>query len=601
MNAMTMRGPAGLMMILALAGCPAVSAEMPERPAGVPVQSPTLASGLEALSGGQLEEAARHFQAALKLNPQDATAHMALATTYHLQARKGDMNARSLAEVGYQQALQLNPSGWLAAYRLGLLELETERYGDALGHLSLAALKRPDDPEVLNALAAAAYYTGQMDLAQNSIRKAMALSEQASIRRNAAMIAAAGGDTGRAGELLAGVEVELPPEASAFVRRRIQDWGFQLASGETPAAEAMPADTTESFVAESGLQPATRSPFLPLPDSSSSDYRSSSVYSTMMAPLPKPASNARARMVQVDAVVLRTEEIESRTRGVNLLEGLQIQFSGNTRLTGTHTVDADGNRASSFERVVTRAIGIPEINYSLNIANDHVDHADIVARPTLVALDGQPANFFSGEEVSIPITGNFSSTLVDKKIGIELAVTRTFLDEDTVLLSVNASRSFISPMVDARHSLTTTQQKVTTAVAVDFGQTLVLSGLTERQTGRTRSGVPILQDIPGVQYLFSTNDELLYRKSVLILLTPRHTGSSQPPKAKASDKYRTMMLDNLRHRYPDFFAHDSNAAVSFGKLLQHKHVGLFERGDMEVETWQAQRNFVQQILSTLYY
>jgi len=58
-------------------------------------------------------------------------------------------------------------------------------------------------------------------------------------------------------------------------------------------------------------------------------------------------------------------------------------------------------------------------------------------------------------------------------------------------------------------------------VQLEFGQTLVLGGLSEKETTRTRSGVPLLQDIPGLQYLFSSLSTSSFQRSVLILITPR--------------------------------------------------------------------------------
>lgn len=243
-------------------------------------------------------------------------------------------------------------------------------------------------------------------------------------------------------------------------------------------------------------------------------------------------------MVQVDVTLIRAEETNTAQRGNNILETLQLQLAaGRTRTrtrTGTRSAD-DVTESSAFEDVVTRSLSIPAINYSLNIANQGDSRAEVVSRPSLVALDGQPANFFSGDEVSVATSGNFSSGLSDRSIGIELAVTPTFIDEDTVLLAVAASRGFVSeaslPAGSFAQALQVTRQRLITTVAVRFGETLVLSGLTERQFNRSHQGVPVLRDVPLVNNAFSRRDTFGYHKSVLMLLTPRRlpggTGSGE--------------------------------------------------------------------------
>ena len=58
-------------------------------------------------------------------------------------------------------------------------------------------------------------------------------------------------------------------------------------------------------------------------------------------------------------------------------------------------------------------------------------------------------------------------------------------------------------------------------VVMKLGDTLVLSGLSEKSTSTTRDGVPGLQDVPGVLYLFSNKKTNDLQRSVLILVTPR--------------------------------------------------------------------------------
>jgi type II secretory pathway component GspD/PulD (secretin) len=61
-------------------------------------------------------------------------------------------------------------------------------------------------------------------------------------------------------------------------------------------------------------------------------------------------------------------------------------------------------------------------------------------------------------------------------------------------------------------------------VILKFGETLMLGGLTENENELSKSGVSFLQSIPGVQYLFSRDEQSETNKSILILLTPVRPG-----------------------------------------------------------------------------
>ncbi|MBT3770205.1 MAG: hypothetical protein HOF85_10145, partial [Acidiferrobacteraceae bacterium] len=65
-------------------------------------------------------------------------------------------------------------------------------------------------------------------------------------------------------------------------------------------------------------------------------------------------------------------------------------------------------------------------------------------------------------------------------------------------------------------------------------------------TEHNRDGVPGLQDAPFLQYFFSQRDISEFQKSVLILLTPRHT---QCPSSCNWNKERVDLKEDLAHLF----------------------------------------------------
>jgi type II secretory pathway component GspD/PulD (secretin) len=67
----------------------------------------------------------------------------------------------------------------------------------------------------------------------------------------------------------------------------------------------------------------------------------------------------------------------------------------------------------------------------------------------------------------------------------------------------------------------TSSAQVTTNVMVPDGATIVIGGLMEDEKDVTRSGIPLLCDLPLIGPLFRRTQEDLVRKELIVILTPR--------------------------------------------------------------------------------
>jgi len=240
--------------------------------------------------------------------------------------------------------------------------------------------------------------------------------------------------------------------------------------------------------------------------------------------------------------MLRTEDEITRSYGVNLLQGLTGLFS-NSRI-----------RTSGVDAVIdTRGIGgaassatIAPLIYSLNIANATNNRNEVIARPSLLAIDRTPSTFFSGTTLSIAVGGAAGSVnqLIDKPIGVSLSITPTIIDDENILLAIKVARSFVQiPAVGVSGAaVSTSRNSVSANITAKFGQTIILSGLTERELMRSDSGVPVLKDIPGVQYMFDKTTSVDFFRTVMVMITPRKpvTDSSDIDGVKNEKKERAL-------------------------------------------------------------
>ena len=323
------------------------------------------------------------------------------------------------------------------------------------------------------------------------------------------------------------------------------------------------------------------------------------------------------RMVLVDVVMVRTEDSISTSRGVNLLSALTLQFgSSGAPAYGNVTTSTSGAGGST---ILTRAITVPALLYSLNLANANTNLNEVLARPTLAAVEGMRSEFFSGTSLNAAVVSSGSgaggsAVSVEKRYGVKLTVLPQILPNGMVKLAIDASRTFLKPPsanIGFTYKIEISEILANANVVMRMGDTLVLGGLSEKESTNTRDGIPVLQDVPLLQYLTSQQQRTDYQRSVLILITPRpaaYTWVSEDGKPGAvtlgGDDAGAASVDVLRARYSDWFKPYPNLASVFHHLNSADLYREFRTGDVTLERWDRMENTserLKQALGFLYY
>lgn len=143
-------------------------------------------------------------------------------------------------------------------------------------------------------------------------------------------------------------------------------------------------------------------------------------------------------------------------------------------------------------------------------------------------------------------------------------------------------------------------------VALKFGETLILSGLSERELENNRDGVPELRDVPLVQYAFSRRTKRSFDKAVLILLTPRrpqytHQTAARNDRAAPADHdaFEPDSVDRLAERNSDWFRPDPTIQDVFRRLKRNVLYEGFRQGDFAVEDWQSRPENCDRLRATI--
>ena len=553
-----------------------------------------LDNGITALRNGNYSEASKNFNKALKFTPTSSGLHFLNGLAYQLDSSGGDTSKQELARQGFELSIKFDKSNWLAWYHLGLMDLYAKEYASAKKNFSEAIMLEPENPDLLYHMAFASYYSQDLATASGVLDALEELEpEETRTLEAIAMVSAASNRTEKAKQYLNAFS-EASPTSVARVKvleKRLKDWQEFYKNTAKTSSDKQSLESKSLIEDEPSYE-------MPIDDSRETQE-------------PEPPD-----MVVIDVVFISTEEAISNSRGVNLLNGLNIQYgsiygreSDNDDLPGFIRT-REFNDVGDSETLTTSLISIPAINYSLNIANSLGNRNEILARPSLVARSGSTSEFFAGIEIEAGSeSAQGEAYSISKEIGVSLEVTPEVEDDGRIGLNLTAKRTFLKPASTAikfDYAVETSKTTVTADVVMKTGETLILSGLSEKEVTNSRDGVPGLQEIPGIQYVFSRKEDYDFQKSVLILITPRLADYvyKEPTTALINEDNEQSALLGLRAKYLDWFKPYPNTASVFNFMQRNRLYREFRTGDVSLEEWKGSGSLddrLAQIKTFLYF
>lgn len=611
--------------------------ELPLIPAGT-YESDVLnkvTSAVNFIKQMDLPQAHLAINEALQLDPRNSQLHFFNGFIYHLQARMGDTQKGEMALEGYQQSLRLDPSNWIAEEFMGTAYMDLKQFDRAKLAFSDVLLLTPDSAVSVYGLMVSSYLTGDAKTAcamADQFRKTTAAPNHGFIRSSISVYASCG-NFARADQMREqlsqsganGLELQR-------VDRRLAQWKSFYLKNEQKVSSANTQGNAGGMMRtglahmSSGERPLQLAQAFPAPNAAyPAAQKTPEVIATEPPPLEASAalqvvpgaevSTDGPRMLLIDVVLLSTQELASTSKGINLLSALTIELgsvAGNVAafsraVTSTRLYDA----APDVSTTITRAVTVPALSYSLNIANANNSVNEVLARPTLAAIEGMPSDFFSGTNLSAGLVSNSvqgGATIVplDKRFGIKLAVTPTFLSAGRVQLKVEAQRTALNASTsnaNVAYQIEIGEITANANVVMNLGETLVLSGLSEKSSSSTRDGVPGLQEIPVIQYAFSNKKTNDLKRSALILITPRSPVQVSEAAPGVDDSMATRMK-NLREKFGFSNNIPSNVDAVMNQLQSNEFFREFRQSDVAMEKWERMRSTgdrLREALGFLYY
>ena len=170
-----------------------------------------------------------------------------------------------------------------------------------------------------------------------------------------------------------------------------------------------------------------------------------------------------------------------------------------------------------------------------------------------------------------------------------------------IQIKVEAQRTSLNATAEnpkAAYQIEIAETTANANVVMQLGDTLVLSGLSEKSSSNTRDGVPVLQDIPFLQYLFSNKKTNDYQRSVLILITPRkpvYTSKvDQSPSTATSESTKA-----LREKFAFSNSTPSSVEAILHQLKTSDFFREFRQGDVSMERWDRMHSTGDRLLQAL--
>ncbi|NWF51618.1 MAG: hypothetical protein HXY47_00860 [Nitrospirae bacterium] len=175
--------------------------------------------------------------------------------------------------------------------------------------------------------------------------------------------------------------------------------------------------------------------------------------------------------------------------------------------------------------------------------------AKLLATPHILVSDNREASIQVGQQIPLatqtavtPITGaevtsTITSSVQYKDIGIILKVKPQVNESGLVSLELSQEISSLGEatvIAGQQYSSITKTEAKTNLVAQD-GQTIIIGGLIREDTTKSRTGIPLLSQIPVIGYLFGSTLERTQRNELIILLTPHVMKTIEESKIVTTD------------------------------------------------------------------
>lgn len=274
-----------------------------------------------------------------------------------------------------------------------------------------------------------------------------------------------------------------------------------------------------------------------------------------------------AQWAEIESAIKRLDnapmqvQIETRILEVNLSGELDLgvqwylgKLAGNSA--STTVANASGSQGAlgggGAGLGATDSLFYSFVSNNLQVALHALEtngRTQVLSAPSLVVMNNQQAQIQVGDNIPISqttVNTNVSNTTLSSveyvQTGVILDVVPRINPGGLVYMDIQqqVSDADNTAASDSNGNPRISTRSVSTQVAVQSGQTILLGGLIKQDNSDTASSVPYLGRIPGLRWLFGSTSKSKKRTELIVLITPRVVTSNSQAR-QVTDDYRQQL------------------------------------------------------------
>jgi hypothetical protein len=236
---------------------------------------------------------------------------------------------------------------------------------------------------------------------------------------------------------------------------------------------------------------------------------------------PRAAIAAIERLIKTLDRPVPQVDLQVRVEQINTSEGAEVGAALEAAL-GPFQITADPGQGRYGLGVEIGRTGLLTLNATLRALQSAGKGRSIINSRFTVS-SGEKVNLHSGGTLLIPLAAPGEQNAApggvqNVEFGLELELTPTVIPGDKIQLEVRINLGD-TPTPGPNRSTIIPKQELTSQVLLTSGNTAVLGGVVSVNVDETRSGIPLLKDIPLLGALFGQTSRTFRENHLLIVVT----------------------------------------------------------------------------------
>jgi pilus assembly protein CpaC len=291
-----------------------------------------------------------------------------------------------------------------------------------------------------------------------------------------------------------------------------------------------------------------------------------SIYPDSLVDLTRVAQISSQKMIHMKVQITEFNTSKLKALGINwqnTFNGPSLGYATETVFEDTGQISVIDSQPSGVDLKFDNSTGQVDVSNgqfgyfgiatqvlsNINLAKNNGD-ALILAEPSLSARSGGEALFLSGGEVPLPVTSSLGQSTVEfKEFGIKLRIKPLVDERGNIVAEVETELSTVDTSLAVNGIPGFRSRKVSTDVSLKDGQTLVVSGLINKDFQDNTTGLAFLSDLPVLGPLFRSEEFRNSKSELVIFVTPYIIDEGNAINQKAiqyAKDLREGFLDNVQ-------------------------------------------------------